>query len=199
MYSPPRQSRAVQTEQRFLQVFEELLLEKSFNRTTIQEIAERASLDKGAFLKRFGTKKQALLLLFEAYCQRVYVMLADLKTELPAFSNPQDFCLEVSARYEEVLQKNLASNRAMNELYMEDLKVDPLTKGIFMAGVDLFVSAQAHFSDIRHGTKAGAFAAAQLVLTINYNYALKAMPALPEDANKRQFLIARSMVEALKI
>lgn len=58
MYSPPRQSRAVQTEQRFLQAFEELLLEKSFNRTTIQEIAERASLDKGAFLKRFGTKKK---------------------------------------------------------------------------------------------------------------------------------------------
>lgn len=199
MYSPPRQSRAVLTEHRFLKAFEELLLEKSFNKTSIQEIAERASLDKGSFLKRFGSKKGALLLMFELYCQRVYLMLADLRTELPAFPTAQDFCLAVSARYEVVLMENFSSNRAMNELYLEELQVDPQTKGIFMAGVELLGQAQTQFAYTLKGSKAGAFAATQLVLTINYNYALKAMPALPADDGKRHALIARLMVEALQI
>lgn len=199
MYTPPRQSRAQLTEQRFLQAFDALLLKKSFNNTTIQDIADHAGLDKGAFLKRFGTKKRALLLMFEAYCTEVYATLAGLKTELTSFPTALDFCRALSTRYEELLKRNFSSNRAMNEFYLEELQVDPLTKGIFMAGVALLEDAQAHFAGELKGSRVGAFAAAQLVLTINYNYALKAMPALPADDKLRQALIAHCMVEALQI
>ncbi len=199
MYTPPRQSRAQLTEQRFLKAFDELLLKKSFTTTTIQDIAEHAGLDKGAFLKRFGNKKQALLLMYGAYCTEVYATLNGMKTELPSYSTALDFCLTLSTRYEALLTQNFSSNRAMNEIYLEELQVDPLTKGIFMAGVELLEQAQAHFGDTLGGSKAGAFAAAQLALTVNYNYALKAMPALPADNAQRQALIARLMVEALRI
>ena len=68
MYKKPKQTRAVITEQKFLDALSSLLSEKSLNKLTIEEIAERANLHRGAFLKRFGSKRQALFVLFERYC-----------------------------------------------------------------------------------------------------------------------------------
>jgi hypothetical protein len=48
-------------------------------------------------------------------------------------------------------------------------------------------------------TDAGAFAAAQLLITINYNYVLKAMPALPSEADKRHQLNGKIVAMALEI
>lgn len=200
MYRPPRQSRAIETERKFLQALDELLTEKSFSSTSIQEIAVRAGLDKGAFLKRFGTKKKALELLFEQYCGYVFSTLAELKGQLETYNSAQDVCHAMSARLETLLSQNFSANRAMNELYLEELKVDDLTKGIFLATVDLMQAVQRRFqSELSGGGKAGAFAATQLLVTINYNYVLKAMPALPADPEVRHVMVARLLVEALRL
>ena len=58
-YKKPLQSRAILTEQRFLDALHELLQEKSLGQLTVDDIAEKAQLTRGAFLKRFGTKNAA--------------------------------------------------------------------------------------------------------------------------------------------
>ena len=200
MYKPPLQPRAKLTEKKFLVALNDLLTEKSFAATSIQDIAARAGLDKSAFLKRFGTKKRALLLLFEGYCEIVYDTLSQLKAELDSHASAQSICEAMSSRYEMLLIDNFSANRAMNELYLDELQVDERTKAIFLATVELMQYVQQHFrSELENGTKAGAFAATQLLLTINYNYVLKAMPALPAEPQVRHRLVAKLLVEALRL
>lgn len=43
----------------------------------------------------------------------------------------------------------------------------------------------------------GAFAAAQLMVTINYNVVMKAMPAMPIEKSMRHKLIGKLIAEAL--
>ena len=43
----------------------------------------------------------------------------------------------------------------------------------------------------------GPFAAAQLLVSINYNYVLNAMTALPKDAKTRHALVASLCLQAL--
>ena len=70
-YTPPTQARSRNTERRFLAALDELLRVNGYINTTIDDIADRAGLTKAAFLKRFGSKEQAVILLFSKYCNQV--------------------------------------------------------------------------------------------------------------------------------
>lgn len=199
VYRKPLQTRAITSEQRFLDALHELLKEKSLGQLTIDEIAERAFLTRSAFLKRFGSKRQALLILYERYCEKVFVVLRQLEQELPNYASAEDACYQVSLHAERLQEADFPANRAMHELFQEDLSVDPRTKAIFLAGVELMRKIQQCWLQGHPASDTGAFAAAQLLLTIDFNYVLRAMPALPADPEMRHRLIGNIVCEALKL
>lgn len=199
-YQPPKQARAAETEAKFLNSLNVLLLQKSFTKLTVAEIAEHANLEAGAFIKRFGTKKQALFILWQKYCNECAVEMQTFIRNLPNKTAPlEGVCSEISATLEQLQLKHFSANRAINEHFMEDLEVAEPTKIAFMGSVEMMRCVQQRFLKGADASDVGAFAAAQISLTINYNYTIKAMPALPKDSTIRHRLIGKLIAESLKL
>lgn len=198
-YLPPLQPRAMKTESLFLQALDEELKLRSFNQVTIDQIAQRAGLHRGAFLKRFGTKKAALLALFDQFCDVAYALMRDIHTRIDDQPSLPALLRYMSAELEKIQVAHFSANRAMYEFYLEALQIDPRTKGIFMGLVQIMERLQQRFAQGRPYAAAGAYAAAQCMITINYTYLLKAMPAYPEDPQTRHALIAQQVECALWI
>jgi AcrR family transcriptional regulator len=197
-YPKPKQVRAVVTEQKFLDAFEACLAQKSFGATTLDEIAEAAGLNRGAFLRRFGSKKAALMALYKRFCDEAVQELAQIAVNMYRWPLLESACEETSQRLEYLQNKHFAANRAMHELYVESLSAEPQTKEIFLATVALMRAFQQHYLPGQPCTEAGAFAAPQLLVTVTYNYVLKAMPALPREERERHRMIAHWMAWALR-
>mgnify|MGYP000555974606 CR=1 FL=1 len=198
-YSPPQQPRAIKTERQFLDALDEELKHRSFNQVTIDQIAERAGLHRGAFLKRFGTKKAALLALFDEFCDVAYGLMSSVHTRIDAEPSLPELLQFMSGELEKIQVAHFSANRAMYEFYLEDLKIDPRTKGIFMSLVQIMRRLQERFAKGRAYSEEGAYAAAQCMITINYTFLLKAMPAYPQDPGQRHALIAQQVLSALWI
>lgn len=177
----------------------ELLEQKSFAQATVDEIATRAGLHRGAFLKRFGSKKNALLCLYAGYTEKASALIASIRSQLPHIASISEVCRLMSQELERIQTEDFAANRAMHEMFLEELRTDPQTKRIFMETVDLMRAIQTHFLPAQSFTDNGAYSATQLLVTINYNYVLKAMPALPKDPGIRHALIADCLVRSLQI
>ena len=197
-YSTPTQTRSRNTERKFLVALDELLRVNGYTNTTIDEVADRAGLTRASFLKRFGSKEQAVFLLFSKYCDQVSGLMQSLQNQLSDYPSLHFTLREMSQQFEAVLQMHLASNRAMHEHFQKSLEVHDLTKQIFKQCVELTKAVQAQFLEDGSYTDDGAWYATQLLVTIDYNYLLRAMPALPEDHNKRHDLIADLLEVALK-
>jgi AcrR family transcriptional regulator len=196
-YKPPQQPRAEQSETRFLNAFNEILKTKGYNATTIQEIAQHAGLHKGAFLKRFGTKRAALIELYERYCLVASETIAQGHAQIGQKTLLHDLCFGLSQSLENIQRAHFSANRAMHEFFMEELQVAPQTKRIFKETVALMQAIQAHYLADQACTASGAYAAAQLLVTLNYNYVMQAMPAFPQEPNARHSLIANLVIRAL--
>jgi AcrR family transcriptional regulator len=199
VYKKPLQPRARATEQRFLDALHDLLIEKSLGQLTIDDIADRAQLTRSAFLGRFGTKKQALFVLYERYCAKVFAVMDEILLGLPRHMDAVDVCIEMSKHAERLQTADFPANRAMHEIFQENLTVDVRTKELFLGAVELMRKTQKMFVKEPGASDVGAFAAAQLLLTLNYNYVLKGMPGFPRDAEVRHQLIGRLLAETLKI
>lgn len=197
-YLKPLQKRALETEEKFLSALDQCLALKSFSETTVDEIAKVAGLHRSAFMKRFGSKKGALLVLHSRYCERTNVEILRFLEGKSSWSSALLVCKQSSVTLERLQRESFACNRAMHEVFMESLKTDEQTKGIFLATVKIMRKVQQHFFPENSQSETGALAATQLLVTINYNYVLKAMPGLPRDADQRHSLIAACMVLALK-
>ena len=196
-YRAPQQARALESESRFLNAFDDLLKIRSYQHTTVQDIAQKAGLHKGAFLKRFGTKRAALIELFERYCVQASEAMRHAHAQVGQHVQLHDLCFELSQTLERLQREHFSANRAMHEFFMEELKVAPQTKRIFKELVDLMLTVQAHYGNDQNCTPSGAYAAAQLMVTLNYNHVLQAMPAFPEAPNQRHGLIAKLVICAL--
>lgn len=199
-YKPPKQARAAETEAKFLKSMDILLHQKSFAKLTVAEIAEHANLEAGAFLKRFGSKKQALLILWQRFCDECIEASQDFVRNLP--DNPasfQDACIEMSTTLENLQLKHFPANRAINEHFMEELQVAEPTKITFMQSVEMMRFVQKKYLQETITSDIGAFAAAQILQMINYNYAIKAMPALPQNPKIRHHLIGVLIANSLKL
>lgn len=197
-YSAPTQSRSRTTELKFLAALDDLLRENGYSNTTIHDLAGKAGLTKAAFLKRFGSKEQAVIVLFSKYCDQVSGLMRSLLNQLTDFPTLHFTLREISQQFEAVLQIHMSSNRAMHEHFQQHLEVHDLTKEIFKQCVELMKAVQAQFLEEESYTDAGAWYATQLLVTIDYNYLLRAMPALPEDHSKRHNLVAELLELALK-
>jgi AcrR family transcriptional regulator len=196
-YKTPLQSRALTTEQKFLDALNDLLQHKSLGLVTIDEIAAKAGLTRSAFLKRFGTKKQALIVLYGRYCDKLVVAMAAVAQDIPSFSDSHQACLRICSDAQELQTAYFSVNRAMLELFMEDLTIHPQTKALFLQCCDLMRQIQK--VQVRSGTDVGAYSAAQLIFTLTSNHVLKAMPGLPRDRQTRQRLMADIVSRALLI
>ena len=196
-YIPPTQSRSRTTERKFLAAFNELLRVNGYSKTTIDEVAKLAGLTRASFLKRFGSKEQALILLFSKYCDHVSATMQSLHNHLSDYPNLHFTLRETSQQFEAVLRVHLSANRAMHEHFQQRLEVHDLTKQIFKRCVELMRAVQAQFLEEGSYTDAGAWYATQLLVTIDYNYLLRAMPAFPEDHGARHNLLADLLEVAL--
>ena len=196
-YKKPIQARAIETERRFLDALCDLLASQSYESTSVDQIAKRARLHRGAFLKRFGSKREALLVLFSRYCDRASATIQALQDNLLEYPTAESFCFAMSVRFEEILLADFGANRAMHEDYCKNLQTDQLTKHIFGETVDLMRCVQSHFLKNMPFTDQGAFAASQLLVALNFNYVMKALPGLPKSTNLRHQLISQCMKSAL--
>lgn len=197
-YKSPLQQRAIATEQKFLEALNDLLRHKSLGQLTIDEIADKAGLTRSAFLKRFGAKHEALLVLYGRYCEKVMAAMAKIDTDIHTFANAFEVCRHISAEAEMLQTADFSANRAMHELFMEQLTVHPQTKTLFKGCCALMRRIQKVHLPPGTGTDVGAYAGAQLVFTINYNHVLKAMPGLPRDPETRHRMIANIVSAALR-
>jgi AcrR family transcriptional regulator len=195
MKKPAAQERSKQSEERCISALHALLATQSFSATTVRQIAERACLSPPAVIKRFTTKTNILLALFEQYCLKVYGVLHTL--ESATFTDLAELCETLSKEYVALLLADLPANKGMNELYMVDLKVHPLTAGIFRETCRVLEGLAKKTEPDANITTEGTFAASQVLVTTNFNYHLGAMPAFPADDEKRHKLIAQMMVAAL--
>ena len=197
LYVRPKQKRALETERSLLQALEDLLKEKSFEETSIEEIARRAGSTKSAFLKRFGTKEEALFVLFALYADEASALMADLIEKLDTNPSLEDMFFDMSSQFDTLLQKHFSANRAMNEHFKRELESHPLTKKIFGECIGMMCTIQKRclrggYSDV------GAYAAAQLLVSLCFHYAMRAMPAMPADPVQRHRLFAEILALALK-
>lgn len=198
MYNPPKQQRAIDTERRFLEAMDALLTSSSYSKISIEMIASHANLHKGAFLNRFGSKKQALVVLFGQYCEECYCHIDDMIRSVPKTgSNIESIGADISATFEQLLVKHFSANRGMYECFGEDLKVHPLTKGIFKRTVVMMKVIQSHYGITQRRASAQAFAATQILVTVNFNFVMNAMPGLPASQVKRHQLIGKLIAETL--
>ena len=198
-YKIPTQSRAKDTERRFLDALATCLQHKSFDETTIDAIADVAKLHRGAFLKRFGSKRAALAALYARYCSKALDEIQRIASNLEKWGNAEAACLEASMTLARIQTEDFGCNRAMHELFIKDLKTDPQTQQIFLATVDLMRQLQKHFLPANSFSDVGAYAATQLLTSLNYYQVIKALPALPRDHATRHALIAGCMLSALQI
>jgi AcrR family transcriptional regulator len=194
----PVQARSKRTERLFLKAFDELLRIYGFSGTTIESVAQLSGQTRSSFLKRFGSKQGALEALFAQYCEAATDVMRDVVLELDNAPELHPTLVSTSQRYEALLQTHKASNRAMHEHFLKDLEVHELTKGIFLECVDMMKCIQQRCLDEGTYTDKGAWAAAQTLVTINYNYVLEAMPAFPVAYSERHYLIADLLGTALK-
>jgi AcrR family transcriptional regulator len=124
MYRSPTQLRAKKTEDTFLSAFRQLLSDQGFAKTSIDEIALLSGQTRSAFLSRFGTKKAALFVLFDEYCAEVSELMTNISLQIQRFDDAEACVNRMSTSLEARLIKHFASNRAMHEIYLEDLQTD---------------------------------------------------------------------------
>jgi len=197
-YQAPKQTRAQETEKRILEAFGALLLNHSYHDTTVNMIAESASISHGAFMSRFGSKRAALGRLFELFCEDVYQVLSRIAAGAESSGlNLNEFAVSVSRQYEQVVTEHWGSNRAMHELFLKEGTIDEQTKGIFRETVQVFHPIFCQLAQ-REMPLEGTFSAVQFMVTLNYNYVLGAMPGLPPNQSDRHQLIGKTMLAAIE-
>lgn len=196
-YRQPSQERALLTQEKLLAALDELLKEQSFEETTVEQIALRASSTKSAFLKRFGSKEESLFVLFAIYASEASAMMTEFSENLDDGLPLRTVFFDMSFRFDMLLQKHSSANRAMNEYFKRELESHDLTKKILSECVKMMMLIQRRY--LRHGySEAGAFASAQLLVSIDFHYAMRAMPALPADPVQRHSLLAEILELTIK-
>jgi AcrR family transcriptional regulator len=196
MYSEPKQDRSKATEEAFLFALDTLLVQTSFKNLSIDEIAREAGISKGAFLRRFGSKRQALYVLYDRYCEKTVVVMDRIVSELPRKEQATESLFDMSKSLERLIKEDYSCNRAMREDFQENLEVHPSTRRIFLYCVEMMRQTQKRF--FGGATDTGAYAAAQILITNTFEYVFNAMPGLPREFEQRHKLMADILFVALQ-
>lgn len=196
-YKAPKQQRAIASEREFLAALDGLLQSQSFEATTIEQVAEAAGLTRSAFLRRFGSKEQALFRLFTIYADAASDLMHQCVCDLEHHDSLHRLLTEMCASFDALLRTHFSANRGMNEYFKKDLESHDMTKKIFSECVVMMKKIQSKFAPPT-ASELGAYAAAQLLVSLNFHYVMRAMPALPLDDYQRHTLNAELIALALK-
>jgi AcrR family transcriptional regulator len=116
-YTKPKQERSRRTEQKSLEAFTTLILKNGFARTTLDDIAISSWQTLAAFIKRFGSKEQALLLLYSRYCDEVLQTLERFLASLDQAANIEDILRRMSQQFEVLLTNHFAANHTKHDFF----------------------------------------------------------------------------------
>ncbi|HCY99383.1 MAG: hypothetical protein A3D16_20020 [Rhodobacterales bacterium RIFCSPHIGHO2_02_FULL_62_130] len=190
-FSPPKQDRSRLTTDAYLDALEACLNVTGMTRTTIEQVATRAGLGRGAFIRRFGSKRQAVLVLYDRYAG---VCVEELEAQLKKAATctaPETFLAELYAATECMHGIHFGLNMAMLQDFADELATADGTKRVFRAFVSVMAALQSRFLPSAAISPEGRYAASQLIVTTSLNYVLRAMPGMPRDADRRHALMGR--------
>lgn len=196
-YQKPIQARAIETENKFLAALEKLLVNQSFEETSVEQIAELACSTKSAFLRRFGSKEQALIVLFEIYADEATATMQTVIAGLDPSRSIEDTFHSISSIFDDLLYKHFSANRGMNEYIKRQLESHDLTKKIFGECIEMMTKIQTLYHSDKYSIE-GAKAAAQLLVSLNFHYNMRAMPAFPADSFERHKLFSELLTQAVR-
>lgn len=190
-FSPPKQDRSRLTTDAYLDALEACLNVTGMSRTTIEQVAVRAGLGRTAFIRRFGSKRQAVLVLYDRYAG---VCVEELEAQLKRAATctaPETFLAELYAATERMHRIHFGLNMAMLQDFADELATADGTKRVFRAFLSVMAALQVRFLPPTASSTEGQYAASQLIVTTSLNYVLRAMPGMPRDADRRHTLMGR--------
>lgn len=167
-------------------------------RTTIEQVAERAQLGRAAFLRRFGSKRQAVLLLYDRYADQCVTELDSLRSVIGSFASAEAFLTNLYAATEQMQLAHFGLNLAMHQDFADELETAAGTKRVFYAFLAIMEQLQDRFLPPEAKSAEGRFAASQLIITLSLNYILRAMPGLPRETDRRHALMGQIAWLALR-
>lgn len=191
-YNKPIQPRAIETEKKFKESARKLFEERGSLVTTIDEIAEQALLHRGAFLKRFGSKDGVKTALYRDYFEDVERRMKCYRAMLYAarFRTLEEAFFFASTSVEEVQLLHLSVTRIMYEDFSIEFAEKKTARSHFCRAVRLVSETDSYFSPNGKKDKASVRAAAQLIVTLNFEYVVAALDGFPRNKVLRHQMIS---------
>jgi AcrR family transcriptional regulator len=199
-YRRPVQSRAIETERRFKDSARILFEEQGSFLTTIDEIAGNAMLHRGALLKRFGSKDGLKLSLYIDYFEDAEERISDYRHRLleARFRDLDHALFFASKSIEETQVIHLSVTRLMYEDFSVEFSEKRAARSLFCRAVRLVNETYSYFNPDRTHNRIGARACTQLIVTLNFEYVVKALDGFPQDAELRHRMISSAASMLLK-
>jgi AcrR family transcriptional regulator len=197
-FTPPKQDRSRLSTDAFLDALEACLNTTGMTRTTIEQVAERAQLGRAAFLRRFGSKREAVLVLYDRYANQCVTELDRMRATVDNCAAAEDFLTSLYAATEQMELAHFGLNLAMHQDFADELETAAGTKRVFYAFLGIMEKLQDRFLPPEAKSAEGRFAASQLIITLSLNYTLRAMPGMPRDAGRRHALMGQIAWLALR-
>lgn len=198
-YTPPKQLRAIDAEQRMLASLRELLQKRSFAQLSIDEIATASNVTKSSFLQRFGDKETALLLLYRKYCSDILKLIEDFTIRIENLrpeTIDEEF-LQIVMRFHHIVKKHYAANKAMNVMFVEKGTIHNDTKLIFLKSTELIDRINKAEIFGQRYVSTNSWTANQILVTLTYNYTIGAMTAMPKSTEDCCKIISHSVLHCL--
>ena len=192
------QERAVNTKQGLKKAFIVAITENGYANTSIAAVAEKACSSVGAFQNHFGTKKAALELFWNEYCESAITELKQIEQEYlqSACFDIIAFLCDVSVRISRLQGENLGLNQAMNLHFINDKEIHLKTVEIMEKAVETIfyvVNKNTGFN----ASPMAARIAVQILITLNLNYTLGGARLLPASPLERHNAIASAAAASL--
>ena len=192
------QERAVGTRQSLKESFIASITEYGYANTSISSVAERANSSVGAFQNHFGTKKAALELFWNEYCETALTELKQIEQEYAPCERFDilAFLSDFSVRISRVQGENLGLNQAMNLHFINDKEIHTKTIEIMEKVVETIfyvINKNTGFNS----SPMSARIAGQILITLNLNYTLGGARLLPASPLERHKAIACAAAASL--
>ena len=192
------QERAIETRQGLREAFITSITENGYANTSISAVAERANSSVGAFQNHFGTKKAALELFWNEYCETAITELKQIEQEyIPCERfDILAFLSDFSARISKLQAENLGLNQAMNLHFINDKEIHVKTVEIMEKAVETIfhvVKQNPGFNT----SPMSARIAGQILITLNLNFTLGGARLLPASPLERHNAIASAAAASL--
>ena len=192
------QERAIETRQGLREAFITSITENGYANTSISAVAERANSSVGAFQNHFGTKKAALELFWNEYCETAITELKQIEQEyIPCERfDILAFLSDFSARISKLQAENLGLNQAMNLHFINDKEIHVKTVEIMEKAVETIFHVVKQNTGF-HTSPMSARIAGQILITLNLNFTLGGARLLPASPLERHNAIASAAAASL--